>query len=179
MTSRYSGWTLRARSAERPGDAHGHHDGLGCAGGAVVHGGVGDLHAGELADHGLELEDGLQGALRDLRLIGRVGGEQLAARDERIDDQRAVVVVGAGAEEADVAGGVLGARRAEPVDDFALGHLARDGEIAGEAVLGGDGARRDRRWRRRRSRAACSGVRRGTWEDSALAFLLLRPRSSI
>jgi hypothetical protein len=74
------------------GDAHGHHDGFGGAGGAVIHGGVGDLHAGELADHGLEFEDGLQGALGDLRLVGSVGGEPLAARDERVDHQRAVVM---------------------------------------------------------------------------------------
>ena len=65
------------------GDADGHHHGLGGAGGAVVHAGVGDLHAGELADHGLELEHGLEGALRDLRLVGRVAGEELAALDER------------------------------------------------------------------------------------------------
>ena len=30
----------------------------------------------------LEFEDRLQRALRDFRLIGRVGGEELAARDE-------------------------------------------------------------------------------------------------
>ena len=120
MTSRYSGCTLRARMARvASGEAHGHHDGFGGAGGAVVHGGVGDLHAGELADHGLELEDGLQGALGDLRLIGRVGGEPLAARDERIDDHGAVVVVGAGAEKDVIAGAVLGGAGAEPVDDFA------------------------------------------------------------
>ena len=108
------------------GDAHGHHDGFGGAGGAVIHGGVGDLHAGKLADHGLEFEDGLQRALRDLRLIGSVGGEPLAARDERIDDQRAVVMIGSGAEQDVVAGGVLSGAGAEPVDDFAFGHLAAE-----------------------------------------------------
>jgi hypothetical protein len=55
------------------------------------------------ADHGLELEDGLQRALRDLGLVGRVAGEELAALDQRIDDDRAVVAIGARAEEAGVA----------------------------------------------------------------------------
>ena len=85
------------------GDAHGHHHGFRCAGRAVVHGGIGDFHAGELADHGLEFEDGLQRALRDLRLVRRVGGEEFAARDQRVDDDGAVVAIGAGAEEAGVA----------------------------------------------------------------------------
>ncbi len=149
------------------GDAHGHHDGFGRAGGAVIHGGVGDLHAGQLADHGLEFKDGLQGALRDLRLIGRVGGEPLAARDERVDDQRAVVVVGSGAEHDVIAGGVLGGAGAEPVHDFALGHLGRNREIAVEAELRPGWARRVRRWSRRRSRSTCGRVRRETWEDNA------------
>ncbi len=68
------------------GDAHGHHGGLGAGGGAVVHRRVGDVHAGELADHGLELEDGLQRALRDFRLVGRVGGEELAALHDGVDE---------------------------------------------------------------------------------------------
>jgi len=59
-----------------PGHAHGHHGGFGHGGRAIVHGSVGDVHAGELADHGLEFENGGQGALRDLGLIGRVGGEE-------------------------------------------------------------------------------------------------------
>ena len=108
------------------GDAHGHHQAFGGAGGTVVHGGVGDVHAGELADHRLELEDGLQGSLRNFRLIGSVGGEPFAARDERVDDDGPVVRVGAGAEEGDVALGVFGGALAEEVDDLAFGILARD-----------------------------------------------------
>ena len=41
-------------------------------------------------------------------------------------------------EEAGVAGGVFVGGGAEVVDDFALGLLARDGQVAGEAVLSGD-----------------------------------------
>ena len=94
----------RDQSAGASGEAHGHHHGFGRAGRAVVHRGVRDFHAGQFADHRLEFEDGLQRALRDLRLVGRVGGEELAARDQRVDDDRTVVVVGARAEEDGVAG---------------------------------------------------------------------------
>ena len=140
MTSRYSGCTRGGDDRlAASGDAHGHHQRLGSAGRAVVHRGVGDVHAGELADHRLEFEDGLQRSLRDLRLIGRVGGEQLAARDERVDDDGPVVRVGAGAEEAGVALGAFGGALAEEVDDLALGVLARDVEVAGEPVFGRNG----------------------------------------
>ena len=40
--------------------AGGHEGGFGYGVGAVVDGGVGDFEAGELGDHGLELEDGLE-----------------------------------------------------------------------------------------------------------------------
>ena len=92
------------------GHARRHHHRLGRGGRAVVHGGVRHLHAGQLADHGLKFEDGLQGALRHLRLVRRVGGEELAARDQRVDQHRAVVVVRAGAQEI----GVGGRRRSPP-----------------------------------------------------------------
>ncbi len=150
------------------GDADGHHDGFGGAGGAVVHAGVGDLHAGELADHGLELEHGLEGALGDLGLVGGVGGEELAAGDDGVDQDGLVVAIDAGAEEGGVAGGVVGGEGLEGVDDFALGVLARDVEIALELVLGGDGGEEvvDRatphRWRR-----ACRCGLGGILADSA------------
>ena len=139
MTSRYSGCTLRATTALwRPVTRMAISIGFGRARGAVVHAGVGDVHAGQLGNHGLELEDGLQRALRDLRLVGRVAGEELAALHQRIDDHRAVVAIGAGAQEAGVAGRVLLAGGVEVVDDFALALLARDVEVAGEAILGGN-----------------------------------------
>ena len=78
----------------------GEERGLGQRRAAVVHGGVADVHAGELADGRLELEDGLQHALAALRLVGRVGGEELAAADDGVDHGGHVVVVDAGAEEA-------------------------------------------------------------------------------
>src|SRR5215218_6952596 len=57
----------------------GFHDGVR----AVVDGGVGDFESCQLGDHGLELEDRLQGALADLRLVRGVRGQELAARDDR------------------------------------------------------------------------------------------------
>ena len=42
--------------------------------GLVEQRGVGDIETGEIADHGLEIEQRLQPALADLRLIRRVGG---------------------------------------------------------------------------------------------------------
>ena len=82
------------------GDAVGHHDRLGGRRGAVIHGGVGDLHAGDEADLGLEFEEILQRALRDFRLIGRVGGQELAALDQMVDRGGYMVAIGAGAQEA-------------------------------------------------------------------------------
>ena len=56
---------------------------------------VRDVHAGQLADRGLVLEDRLQHALAHLRLVRRVGGQELAALHHGVDDRRHVVVVDA------------------------------------------------------------------------------------
>ena len=53
-----------------------HGGGFRTSGCAVVDGGVARIHAGELAEHGLVLEDRLQNALADLRLIGRIRGDK-------------------------------------------------------------------------------------------------------
>ena len=82
-----------------PGDAMRHQHRLGGGGRAVVHGGVGDFQAGEHRHLGLELEQILQRALGDLRLVGRVRGEELGALDQVIDRRRQVVPVGAAADE--------------------------------------------------------------------------------
>jgi len=81
-------------------DAAGHEAGLGQGAGAVVEAGVGDIHSGEGADQGLELEDRLQCALGDLRLVGRVAGQELPPADHLIDDGRDEPSVGAAAPEA-------------------------------------------------------------------------------
>jgi len=51
----------------------GKEDGLSSGGALVEEGGVGDLHPGEFEDHGLEVEEGFEAALRDLGLIRGVG----------------------------------------------------------------------------------------------------------
>src|SRR5262245_26435584 len=101
-----------------PSNAHRHEDGFGGASAAVIHRGVGDLHAGELADHGLKFEDGLQGPLRDLRLIWRIGGENIAALSQLIDDDRTIVLIISRAEKDCISGGVLFAALAKEVDDL-------------------------------------------------------------
>ena len=56
------------------GGPAGEGHGLGRGGGLVEQRGVGQGHAGEVGDHGLEVEQGLQATLGDLRLVRRVGG---------------------------------------------------------------------------------------------------------
>ena len=76
-----------------------HRGGLGHGGRPVVHGGVRHVHAGQLADHRLILEDGLQHALAHFRLIRGVGGEEFFLCGDGADDGGNVVVVGAGAAQ--------------------------------------------------------------------------------
>jgi hypothetical protein len=47
---------------------------FGRGGGFIEQRGVGDIEPGEIADHGLEVEQRFQPALADLRLIRRIGG---------------------------------------------------------------------------------------------------------
>ena len=68
----------------------------------LVDAGVGDRQARQLGDRGLVLEHHLQPALGDLRLVGRVGRQELRARDDRLDDRRDVVVVHPRPEERDL-----------------------------------------------------------------------------
>ena len=75
-------------------------------GGPLVHRGVGHRQAGELADGRLVLEHHLQPPLRDLRLVGGVGSEELRALHQHVDQRRHVVVVHSGAQETQL---VLGA----------------------------------------------------------------------
>ena len=81
------------------GDAPRHRDRLPARGRAVIHAGVGDVGAEQPRDLRLELEQHLQRALRDFGLVGRVGGEELAALDQVINAGRHMVAIRAGAEE--------------------------------------------------------------------------------
>ena len=100
------------------------HDGcLGQAGGPIVVGGVGHIHAREGADHALILEDGLQRALADLRLVGGVGGVELRATDDVADHAGREVVVSPRAQETGIVVeiGVLLAHGPQFAQDLQLG----------------------------------------------------------
>ncbi|CEI74776.1 Uncharacterized protein PAE221_00336 [Pseudomonas aeruginosa] len=78
--------------------AEGH--GLGGGGRLVEHRGVGDRQAGQVADQGLEVQQRLQAALGDFRLVRRVGGVPGRVLQEVAQDRcRGVAVVVALANE--------------------------------------------------------------------------------
>jgi hypothetical protein len=85
------------------------HHGLGGGGALVEHRGVGDLEAGEIADHRLEIEQRFEAALGNLGLVGRVGGVPAGIfEDVALDDggrERVVVT------QADVSCGKSCSRR--------------------------------------------------------------------
>ena len=72
-----------------------HGDRLGRGGCAVVVRGVGNVHAGQLADHGLKFEGALQNTLADLGLIGGVAGEEFFAGGDGLDNGGDEMAVGA------------------------------------------------------------------------------------
>ncbi len=119
-----------------PSDADRHHHGLGSGRRAVIHRGVRQVHAGEFGDHRLELEDGLQCALRKFRLIRRVGRQEFAALHERVNDHRPVMEVSSGSEKTGVTFAVFFRALLEPIDDFRLSHLPGNSEVARQTVFG-------------------------------------------
>ena len=116
----------RARCQHAPalGRADGHQRRLGGRRGAVVVRRRDDVEPGQLGDQRLVLVDRLQRALADLGLVGRVGGVELAARQDLVDRRRDVVAVGAGAEEAGQVGPVAPRQRLQAL---AQGQLVGSG----------------------------------------------------
>jgi hypothetical protein len=84
----------------------------------VVPGRVRDVHARQLADDRLVLEDRLQHALAHLGLVRRVGSQELAPGEDSVDHRRDVVVVDAGAQE----------RQLLPGLDVPLGEIGQMGD---------------------------------------------------
>ncbi len=82
---------------------HRHEHRLGQRRGAVVEARVGHVQAGERCHHGLVFVQQLQRALARLRLVRRVRRVELAARRELPDCGGNVMLVGAGADEVEVA----------------------------------------------------------------------------
>src|SRR5438093_11635027 len=76
-------------------DALAHQHSLGQSSTAVIKGGVRNLHSCQLRDVRLKLEDCLQRALGDFRLIRSVGGIKLGSRYQCVDDDRNVMAINA------------------------------------------------------------------------------------
>ena len=87
------GYGIQDYDVAASGDPAGHESGLGEGGGTVIHASVGDVHAGEVADHGLEVVGGLKGALANLGLVGSIGSVELAAAGHVADHAGDVVVI--------------------------------------------------------------------------------------
>ena len=82
------------------GRGHTHHHGFGRGRGAVVHRCVRHVHARETRHHRLVFKDVLQCALRNLRLVGRVGRGKLGALAQVAHHRGDVAVIYAAAGEA-------------------------------------------------------------------------------
>ena len=117
------------------GNAHRHGYRFRCPCRSLVHRGVGNIHAGQLADHGLKFKNGLQRSLGNLRLVGSVGGKELAPLHQGVDNDRAIVAIGAGAKKAGVAGCAIGRSLAKVLDDLGLCHLPGNNQIPFQTVL--------------------------------------------
>ena len=90
--------------------------------GAVIHGGVGHVHAGDLADHGLILENGLQHALAHLGLVGRVRGKELLLVGDGLYHGGDVVIIGTGAPQHRGEQNVFGGHGGHRLAHFQLAH---------------------------------------------------------
>ena len=126
--------------------AAGHVHGLDQRGRSVVQGCVRDLEPGQLADHRLELEQRLQHALRQLRLVRRVRRVELGPTGQRPDDAGDVVVVRASTGEAHqlVGAQVASRERAHVVHELHLGDAGGDVERPVETDVGRGCRRTDR-----------------------------------
>jgi hypothetical protein len=122
------------------GRAHRQVAGGGERGRSLIETGAGDRQPGQLRHRRLELEHHLQPTLGDLRLVGRVRREELAARGDRVDDRRHVVVVHPRADEADLLFGVGVARRQrrQPLVDLGLAQPVRQRQRPAQAQGLGD-----------------------------------------
>ena len=170
------------------GAAHQRHR-LGRGGALVEQRGVGGRQPGEVADHGLEVQQRLEPTLGDLRLVRRVGGVparvlQHVAPDHRRRDRRVVAesdhrlarAVG-GRDRPQLARGLLlaqrlgqvqgvgraDARRGRPRSSARRASRTRAGRASARGRRGGCRCGARRRTARRRARTAQAGL---TWGSS-------------
>src|SRR3954452_6478753 len=118
-----------------PRNADSHHGCFRNGRGSVVHGCVCNLHARQLADHGLKLEDGSKSPLRNFGLIWRIRSKELPARDHRIHDHGTVMVVNPGTEETGIPYGRFCAAPFEIVDNLELALAVFNSQAAIEANI--------------------------------------------
>ena len=97
---------------------------------------IGNIHSGEFADHGLELEDSLEHALADLSLIGSVAGNQFFAAGDLLYHSRNEVAIGAGTAEYGLKDLVCISIVAHSLSDFHLGKSGSDVQLVQNHVLG-------------------------------------------
>ena len=119
----------------RAGDAHTHRfrrDGR-----SVIARGVGDIQARQGADHRLILEDVAQRTLRNLALVGRVGGQELRTGGDVRDDGRHVMVIGTGTDK-HLQLGVHRSEGGEEVPHLLLRHRIRKVQFLLVEKLGGN-----------------------------------------
>ena len=120
-------------------EAVAHVHGFGGGGGFVEHAGVGEGEGGEVADHGLEIEEGFEAALGDLGLVGGVLGVPAGVfEDVAEDDAGGDGVVVTHAEEG-FEDFVFGGEGFDGGEGFGFGLGAGEVEGVGEADARGDG----------------------------------------
>ena len=100
---------------------------------------VGHRQTGEVGDHGLEVDERLEAALRDLGLVGRVGGVpgrvlQHVALDHPRHHARVIAHAQARAQHH-----VLARDRAQLFERFVLGHALADRDLAAHPDRRGNG----------------------------------------
>ena len=115
-----------------------HQHGLGSGGAFVEQRSICQRHSGEVADDGLEVQQGFETALRNLSLIGSIRGVPTRVlKDIAHDDARGDGVV---VTQADVGAElfVLGTEGLEVADDFVFAHAFADVEWFRQTNLGSD-----------------------------------------
>ena len=113
--------------------------GFGGGGGFIEHGGVGDFHAGEVADHGLKNQQRFETALRDFGLIRRVrrvpaGVFEHVAQDDAGGEAVAIALADVGFEDFIAAGDF-----AEAAEVFVFAEALREVERMFKADAGRNG----------------------------------------
>ena len=115
-----------------------HINRFGSGGSTVVNRGIGNIHAGQLADHGLIFKDRLKDTLADFCLIRGVAGEEFLFADDALDDSRDVVVISAGAAEDGIKHNAVGSDAVHLAADLQLGFAGGQVQLVVEPELSGD-----------------------------------------